>query len=335
MRTIDWRGGRILIIDQTALPEREEVIELATVEELVDAIQRLAVRGAPALGVAGALGVALAAGEAERESWTSEQLLAKIGLLRNARPTAANLGWGVDQVTGVLDQGPAAVANAAMKVLEADVETNRRLATRGADLLSGLQERPLRLQTHCNAGGLACVEWGTALGIIRALHERDRVQEVLVGETRPLLQGARLTAWELDRLGIAHRLLVDAAGPAAIAAGLVDAVVVGADRVAASGDVANKIGTYALALAAAANEVPFVVAAPESTLDASSATGANIEIELRDQREVTAMGGRRVAPEGTEALNLAFDVTPTKLVSCVVTEERVIPGGRAPSFNAR
>ena len=327
-RTIDWRGGRVLIVDQTQLPEHEVVVELETAGEVVDAIRRLAVRGAPALGVAGALGVALAAAQAEREGWPTDRVTAEIAALRHARPTAANLAWGVDQAAAQLEQGPAAVEAAAVKLLEADVETNRRLALRGADLLGSLQEGPLRIQTHCNAGGLACVEWGTALGIIRALHERERLEEVLVGETRPLLQGARLTTWELARLGIAHRLLVDAAGPAAIASGLVDAVVVGADRVAANGDVANKIGTYALALAAAANDIPFIVAAPESTLDSSTATGAEIEIELRDQDEVVTVGGRGMAPAGTRALNLAFDVTPAALVSCVVTEERVLPGGR-------
>lgn len=328
VRTIDWRDGRVTIIDQTALPHREQVIELETTRELVKAIRRLAVRGAPALGVAGALGVALAARQAEREGWPPERLEAELSQLRAARPTAVNLAWGVDQVQPLLGQGAKAVEAAALAVLDADVEVNRRLAQRGAELLCALRDEPLRLQTHCNAGGLACVEWGTALGIIRALHERGRVQEVLVGETRPLLQGARLTAWELRRLGVSHRLICDSAGPAAIASGLVDAVIVGADRVAANGDVANKIGTYALALAAARSEIPFIVAAPESSFDASTPSGAGIEVEQRDPSEVTAYGGQPVAPEGTEALNPAFDITPVELLSAIVTEDRLIRGGR-------
>ena len=329
-RAIDWRRGRgrIAIVDQTLLPERLEIVELAGVDELVDAIQRLAVRGAPALGVAGALGVALAVRQAEAEGWSPERLAEAISALRGARPTAVNLAWGVDQVVGFVSAGAGAVEEAAVGVLEAEVEAQRRLASRGADLLTGVSDRPMRLQTHCNTGALACVEWGTALGIARALHERGRVAEVLVGETRPLLQGARLTTWELGRLGIPHRLICDSAGPAIIASGIVDVVVVGADRIAANGDVANKVGTYALALAAARSEVPFVVAAPESTLDAGCASGAEIEVELRDEREVTELAGRVVAPAGTRALNVAFDVTPAELVSAVVTEERVAPGGR-------
>jgi methylthioribose-1-phosphate isomerase len=200
----------------------------------------------------------------------------------------------------------------------------RGLAGRGADLLLDLcGDRPLALHTHCNAGALACVEWGTALGIVRTLHERGRVAHVVADETRPLLQGARITAVELAAIGVPHHVVVDGAGPSIIARGLVDAVVVGADRVAANGDVANKVGTYPLALAAARAGIPFIVAIPESTFDPDTPDGGSIHIEDRDGDEVLVVGGRRTAPAGTGAWNPAFDVTPFDLVTAVVTEKRV------------
>ena len=204
------------------------------------------------------------------------------------------------------------------------------MGERGADLLTELCTRPvagdagLTIHTHCNAGALATVDWGTALGVVRTLHDRGRVARVYADETRPLLQGARLTAWELDRLGIDYRVLVDGAGASVIARGLVDAVIVGADRVAANGDVANKVGTYPLALAAARAGIPFVVAAPESTVDAATPDGAAIEVEDRSDDEVVAVLGMSVAPAGARALNPAFDVTPADLVTAIVTEARVV-----------
>ncbi len=311
MRTIDWVDGAIEIIDQTALPDTERTLRLESVDDLIDAIQRLAVRGAPAIGIAGALGVALAA----QQGVAGEDLEAQADKLRAARPTAVNLAWGVDQVMAVADQGPDAMLARARALVEADVAANRALGHRGADLLEELVGDRARLMTHCNAGGLACVEWGTALGIVRAAHERGHVASVLATETRPLLQGARLTAYELARMGVEHHVVVDSAGPAMIARGEVDAVVVGADRIAANGDVANKIGTYSLALAANAAGIPFIVAAPESTIDLATATGADIEIEERDPTEVT-----RWSP----ARNPAFDVTPARLVTAIVTDTRVI-----------
>ncbi|HEU5108867.1 MAG TPA: S-methyl-5-thioribose-1-phosphate isomerase, partial [Micromonosporaceae bacterium] len=205
-----------------------------------------------------------------------------------------------------------------------DVRANRALAARGADWLLAHGAARLNVQTHCNAGGLACVEWGTALGVVRALHERGALGRVYVDETRPLLQGSRLTTWELARLGIEHTLVVDSAGPSVLARGLADAVLVGADRIAANGDVINKIGTYPLALAAARAGIPFVVAAPESTLDPDSPTGQDVEIEIRDGAEIVHMGQIRTAPAGTPTLNLAFDLTPADLVTAIVTEHRVI-----------
>jgi methylthioribose-1-phosphate isomerase len=311
VRTIDWQDFHITAIDQTELPGQLVFMEIYTVEDLVAAIQRLAIRGAPALGVAGALGAAMAV--RDEPAFRDRDLAA----LRTARPTAVNLAWGIDRVLGRLAEGEDAVLAEALAVLEEDAVRNRALSERGADWLAQQVGDPVVVQTHCNAGALACVEWGTALGVVRSLHERGRLRHVYVDETRPLLQGARLTAWELARLGIEHTLVVDSAGPSVLARGLANAVVVGADRIAANGDVVNKIGTYPLALAAARAGIPFLVAAPESTVDARVATGADVEIEVRDGAELRP-------PPGTGTLNLAFDVTPADLVTAVVTEDRLV-----------
>jgi methylthioribose-1-phosphate isomerase len=333
MRTIDWRDDRLVIIDQTVLPGELKLLALGSVDELVDAIARLAVRGAPALGAAGALGVVLVADQAEREGWDEERLAAELARVRAARPTAVNLARGVDRAAGRLPEGRDAVLKEALLILEEDVAANRSIGELGADLLDRLlagstaESEPIRVQTHCNAGGLATVDWGTALGVVRALHQRRRLGRVYVDETRPLLQGSRLTAWELDQLGIDYRLVVDGAGPSVIAGGLVDAVVVGADRIAANGDVINKVGTYPLALACARAGVPFVVAAPESTIDEATPAGSDVELETRSDEEVVEWSGVRVAPPGARALNIAFDITPAELVTAIVTEERVIRPG--------
>ncbi|QFZ21318.1 S-methyl-5-thioribose-1-phosphate isomerase [Saccharothrix syringae] len=313
MRTIDWVDGRIIAIDQTRLPDVLTTLRIDAVDQLVDAIRRLAVRGAPALGVAGALGVALAARN-------GGDVRAEAARLRSARPTAVNLAWGVDRVLARLGEGLDAVVAEAVHVLEDDVRRNRELGFRGARwLVDRLGGGPVNVQTHCNAGALACVEWGTALGVVRALRDSGALGHVYVDETRPLLQGSRLTAWELARMGVAHTVVVDSAGPTVIARGLADAVVVGADRIAANGDVVNKIGTYPLALAAARAGVPFVVAAPESTIDPATPDGARVEIEVRDPAEV-------VGDRPTAALNYAFDVTPADLVTAIITDERIICG---------
>jgi S-methyl-5-thioribose-1-phosphate isomerase len=235
-----------------------------------------------------------------------------------------NLSWAVRRVIGKLGGGADAVLAEALEILTEDEQRNRAAADQAADVVVRLcGPGPLRLLTHCNTGRLATVAWGTALGAIRVLAGAGRVAEVLFGETRPLLQGARLTAWELAEAAIPHRLLVDSAGPAALAAGMVDCVLVGADRVCANGDVANKIGTYSLALAANRAGVPFIVVAPESTLDTTLASGADIVIEERAAGEVTGFGGVEVAPAGTRVFNPAFDVTPAELVTAVVTESGV------------
>ncbi len=317
MRTIDWVDGGIVAIDQTRLPDTLTTLRIDTADQLIDAIKRLAIRGAPALGVAGALGVALLAKQ-------GGDVRADAARLRAARPTAVNLAWGVDRVLAVVDDGPEAALAEARLILTEDIRRNRELAFRGAAWLAERIGHQVNVQTHCNAGGLACVEWGTALGIVRALWETDALGHVYVDETRPLLQGARLTAWELAQQGIPHTVVVDSAGASVIARGLANAVVVGADRIVANGDVVNKIGTYPLALAAARAGIPFVVAAPESTIDLATPDGAQVEIEIRDPAEIVGEGHR--GKQRPNALNYAFDVTPADLVTAIITEERIIHG---------
>jgi methylthioribose-1-phosphate isomerase len=252
---------------------------------------------------------------------------AEAGRLAAARPTAANLAWGVHRALDRLPEGPDAVLAEALAVLDEDERVNRRASRRAADLVLRLCERrPLRVLTHCNTGRLATVAWGTALGTVRHLAAERQIEYVLASETRPLLQGSRLTAYELAEAGIAYRVCPDSAASAAIAQGLVDCVLVGADRIAANGDVANKIGTYALALAAARHGIPFIVVAPESTLDLSVPDGREIHIEQRAAEEVTYVAGQPMAPDGAEAFNPAFDVTPADLVTAIATERRLFVG---------
>ena len=328
-----WRDGHIEALDQTVLPHQVRTMRIGTVDDLVRAITSLAIRGAPVLGAAGALGVALAVRQGHAEGWDDTRLRAEMGKIAAARPTAVNLSREVAAVSARIGLGSAAVQSAAMQsaalaVLESTVATSYQISARGAGWLreecgAGL----LRVHTHCNTGALACLGWGTALGVIRALRERGALAHVIADETRPLLQGARLTCWELGQLGIEHQLACDGAGPFLISRGLADAVVVGADRGAANGDVANKIGTYGLALAARRADIPFVVAAPESTIDEATPSGAAIPLELRADEEITVPA----APPGTRALNFAFDITPAELVTAVITEDRIIfPSAGAP-----
>ena len=328
MRSIDWDGDAVVIVDQTLLPHRLEWVRLGSVDALCDAVRRLAVRGAPALGAAGALGVALAGREALSGARSGDEFRAAVRAdaerIARARPTAVNLTWGVEIVMRRVDDGAEAMLTEALSLLEAEAECTRQLSVRGADLLDTLHGGTHRLLTHCNAGALACIDWGTALGIVRASHERGRLAHVLCTETRPLLQGARLTAWELAQMGAPYTLIVDSAAALSLARGMVDAVVVGADRITANGDVVNKIGTYPLALAAQRHGIPFLVAAPESTIDLRTARGGDVDIEERDHDEVTHWGGQRAAPDGTAVFNPAFDVTTADLVTAIVTERRVI-----------
>ena len=336
MRTVDWLNDKIVIIDQTKLPHHFTHLILTTTDEVIDAIQRLAVRGAPAIGATGALGVALLAREAQRTGTPIESILPEAERIAGARPTAVNLRWGVDRVLRALCDGHDAVVAAAVALMHADVATNLAMTNRGADLVEELSRshtRPgIAVQTHCNTGDLATVEGGTALGVAFRLHERGRLSEVIAGETRPLLQGSRLTAFELAERGIPYRISADGAGPTCIARGLVDVVLIGADRVAANGDTANKVGSYPLALACRRAGVPFVVVAPESTLDPATPTGADIDIEMRADGELTHFAGLAVAPVGSRTVNFAFDVTPADLITAIVTEHRVIRPADTPEI---
>jgi methylthioribose-1-phosphate isomerase len=338
IRTVQWLDGdapTVRLLDQTRLPGEEAYLDAADVDTLVSAISRLAVRGAPALGAVGALGVVVAMTQGAREGWDDARLRREIGRLRDARPTAVNLAWAVDRVLPLVPDGPAAVLTEAHRVLAEDEAANRRLSKLGADwLLAHCPPRPLRLLTHCNAGTLATTAWGTALGVVRELHGRGLVEIVHVDETRPLLQGARLTAWELAADGIDHVVQVDSAAPGTILRGLVDAVIIGADRIAANGDTANKVGSVGLALACADAGVPFIVAAPWSTIDLATPDGAAITIEERDATEVTSLAGRPTAPAGTRAFNPAFDVTPARLVDAIATERGVVEPKKSPDMSA-
>jgi methylthioribose-1-phosphate isomerase len=335
---VEWLDGpvpAVRLIDQTRLPAEEVHVEAADVDTLVDAITRLAVRGAPALGAVGALGVVVAMAQAEREGWDDARLRREVARLRDARPTAVNLAWAVDRVLPLLPDGPAAVLAEARRVLDEDEAANRELSARGADwLLRRCPDRPLRVLTHCNTGTLATTAWGTALGIVRELHARGRLEVVHVDETRPLLQGSRLTAWELAADGIDHVVQVDSAAAGAILRGLVDAVLIGADRIAANGDTANKVGSVGLALACADAGIPFVVAAPWSTVDLATPDGAAITIEERAAEEVAAFAGVPTAPAGSRVFNPAFDVTPARLIDAVVTERGVAEPKTRPDMTA-
>jgi methylthioribose-1-phosphate isomerase len=311
--TIEWRDGAIRLLDQRALPGKLSFVRCADVDALIEAIATLAVRGAPALGAAGAFGVALAAATMR----TKRDVRAAAARIAKARPTAVNLAWGVEHGLAAFQRGgpPEALA-AAIEIADDDVRRNRCIGAHG----SALVPANASVLTHCNTGALACVGYGTALGVVRAAFESGRRPRVWVDETRPLLQGARLTMWECDRLGIDATLVADGAAAALMARGLVDLVIVGADRIAANGDVANKIGTYGVAVSARHHEIPFYVAAPASTIDLATPDGNAIVVEERAGEELTAIGSRRIAPRGAQAFNPAFDVTPARLVTAIVTE---------------
>jgi len=318
-------GPAIELLDQTRLPATETVVTCTDVPALVDAIKRLAVRGAPMLGIAGAYGVALAAARGDDVEEAAKAITA-------ARPTAVNLGWGAGRALGaylraVTDSDPAVQRDApgaarreARSIAEADERACARMAELGLDLVPA----GARILTHCNTGSLVTAGEGTAFGLVLAAHRAGLLAMLWIDETRPLLQGSRLTAYEAGRAGMPHRVLADSAAASLMAAGEVDLVVVGADRIAADGSVANKVGTYALAVLARHHGVPFVVVAPVSTVDFGTAGGACITIERRPAEEVTHLAGQPLAPAGSDAYNPAFDVTPPALISAIVTEAVVI-----------
>lgn len=334
MRTVEWdaeaRGVRL--IDQRLLPHELRYLTLTSLDEVVEAIREMAVRGAPAIGACGAFGLAMIAQKSTArnpaELWA--ELGAAAATINAARPTASNLNWGLRRLLQVCHerlesstaQMRAAILDEAQRLADQDVEINRAIGRFGAELIP----EDATLIHHCNTGALATVDYGTALGIIRTAHEMGKRPHVLVDETRPRLQGSKLTAWELQQYGVSFEIISDNAAGYFLSSGLVDGVFVGTDRVVANGDVANKIGTYMLALAAHDNDVPFYVGLPTSTLDLETAIGADIPIEERDPEEVLSIeqNGRPVAPSGSRARNPAFDVTPARLVAGFVTEVGVI-----------
>jgi len=324
-----WDRGTLKLLDQSVLPHQTRVVACATADEVADAIRTMKVRGAPAIGAAAAYGLVLAAQTAAAADppMLRAHLDTAARMLLGTRPTAVNLRWAVERMLAVAgrvawrsggDLVEALLAEA-QRICEQDVRTNRAIGANGAALI-----RPgERILTYCNTGSLATVDYGTALGIIRAAHEQGKRIQVFVSETRPLLQGARLTAWEVLRYGIPATLIADNAAAWLMRQGLIDRVVVGADRVAANGDTANKIGTYGLAVLARAHEIPFLVAAPLSTVDFRAPDGSAIPIEERPPEEVTHVAGVPVAPEGIAAANPAFDITPHHLITAIVTEAGV------------
>ena len=330
-----WDGERLHLLDQTLLPAEERWLSLTGARDTAEAIARLAVRGAPNIGVAAAYGLAMAVSADPSPAAVREAA----GILSSSRPTAVNLAYAVDRVhaaasdaTGELGEraAPAAARAEAERVHSEEVLAAGEIARLGAELLRGRR----RILTHCNTGALATPGAGSALGVITALADANPNVTVLACETRPLLQGARLTAWELQRLGIGFELLVDGAAAGLIRTGQVDAVIVGCDRVAANGDVANKVGTYAHALAAAAARIPFIVAGPMSTVDLATPDGAAIPVEQRGGDEVVAFGGATVAPDGIAVRNPAFDVTPAALIDAIITERGVARAPYAESLAA-
>jgi methylthioribose-1-phosphate isomerase len=328
---IEWSEGKVRFLDQTLLPQEELWVETSDYRVLAEAIRRLQVRGAPLIGISAAYGLALAGLEsrANELGGLRHDLRDAAEELRSTRPTAVNLGWALDRSLRAIDQATTTeearsiLVRTARTIHEEDITGNKRIGEYGA----GLIPAGSRVMTHCNAGSLATGGYGTALGVLRAGWEAGAVQHVTATETRPLLQGARLTVWELHEEGIPVTLIPDSAAGLTMRRGNIGAVVVGADRIAANGDVANKIGTYQLAVLARENGVPFYVAAPTSTVDLSVPDGDGIPIEERSPEEVQSVRGAAIAPLGIDASNPAFDVTPNEYVTAIITENGI---ARAP-----
>ncbi len=329
--TISWRGDAVVMIDQRALPHEERYITCIRYQEVIDAINSMAIRGAPAVGIAAAMGIALGTIHIS-EGKVKEEFYRICEAFSRTRPTAVNLFWAIDRMKVRMEReletsdipGEVALKEAlveeASRILMEDIEANRQIGANGKELIKD----GCTILTHCNAGALATGGYGTALGVIRAAHEEGKRIHVLVDETRPLLQGARLTAWEMDKEDIDATLITDNMAGSLMQRGKVDCVLVGADRIAANGDTANKIGTYSLAVLAKETRVPFYVAAPISTIDRNTRTGRTIPIEERSRDEVLAFHGTKIAPGGFNALNPAFDVTPNRYISAIITERKII-----------
>ena len=336
MRTVEWDSGAVKMIDQRALPWKLEFVRLETAEAVADSIQNMTVRGAPAIGAAAGFGMALAARASKADAIDAllEDLRKAAEQLKAARPTAVNLAWAVDKLLEIAasdefsnpDDLRDVLLQAAKRIADEDVAINKRMARRGAALV----QDGATILHHCNTGALATVDYGTALGVVRSAFEQGKKIHVLLDETRPRLQGSRLSAWELHRLGVSYDIIPDTAAGYYMGHGEVDIILVGADRIAANGDVANKIGTYQLAIMAQAHGIPFYTVAPTSTIDLALSSGERIPIEQRDPAEVTTPYGNPIVPAHFKARNPAFDVTPHRYLSGIVTEH----GIARPPFTA-
>lgn len=306
-----WKGDHLLLLDQRKLPSQEVWLRLETYEEVAKAIKEMAVRGAPAIGCTAAYGFVLGVKKGENPQKVYETL-------KNTRPTAYNLFWALDRMVKALKEGKD-IEEEAKAIEREDYEANKRIGEFGKELIP----QKARILTHCNTGALATAGWGTALGVIRSAHYSGKEIFVWVDETRPYLQGARLTAWELLKENIPHKVITDSTAGFLMKKGAVDLVIVGADRITARGDVANKIGTYTLAVLCKEHNIPFYVAAPTSTIDPTIEKGEDIPIEERSEEEVKTCGGCLIAPKDSSALHLAFDVTPAQLITAIITERGV------------
>jgi len=328
IKAIEWLGDRVRILDQTKLPQEEEYLELSRYQDIASAIKQLKIRGAPAIGVAGAYAVALGALKIKAKSRDNflERLRGISQTIANTRPTARNLFRAIGRMQQIAEVGKdieqikTALVNEAIKIHTEEAEATRRLSQLGAELIND----GFTILTHCNTGLLATAGYGTALGVIKKAWEQGKKLKVFATETRPLLQGARITAWELNKAGIPFTLITDSMAGYFMSRGEVNCVIVGADRIAANGDTANKIGTYTLALLAKEHGIPFYVAAPTTTIDLTLASGTQIPIEQRSQEEVTHIQGIAIAPEGIKVANPAFDITPHKYITAIITEDGII-----------
>ncbi len=337
VKTIEWKNDQVILLDQRVLPEKEVYRTYRDYTDLATAIREMVVRGAPAIGVTAAMGIALGALWVKDKNFDRE-VERIFGVFAKTRPTAINLFWALDRMRRIyienrskgIDAVKKLLKQEAQKIYEEDIATNRHLGRLGAKLL----KNGSRVLTTCNAGALATAGYGTALGVIRAMKDAGKQVEVFVNETRPLLQGARLTAWELKKDKIPVTLLTDNMIGYLMQRAKLDAVIVGADRVAANGDVANKIGTYTIAVLAHRHHVPFYVAAPTSTVDLKCASGSGIPIEERDGKEITHFLGHPIAPRGINVLNPAFDITEQELISAIITEKGVITPPYARNIRA-
>lgn len=324
---IRWLGDGLQLLDQRRLPQEEHWLTVEGAAGVADAIRDMVVRGAPAIGISAAYGLALAARAADDATWTQE-LEAAAELLAGSRPTAVNLFWALERMKGVLDgcgdrrEAQERLTREAIAIHQEDLAANRTMAKLAVEAMD--LSRPCSVLTHCNTGALATGGYGTALGVVRRLYEQKLLKRVFADETRPWLQGARLTAWELEREGLPVTLNADSAAAVLFARGDVQWVIVGADRITANGDVANKIGTYSLAVLARHHKVKFMVVAPSSTVDMSLEHGADIPIEERSAQEMRQMGGLALAPDTVDVFNPVFDVTPASLIDLIVTEHGVV-----------